>query len=130
MRLLDLLRGSLFGALLSPGAVLPAFAITGRASLSLRLLASGLLLPLTRAATTATAPASAARTFADLPAFVSRFGGFGLFVPTFCDAFLALVALLLVLMLMRGCLGMRVGVGWPLAFPATFRTPASAPPAP
>ena len=96
---------------------------------ALRLLASGLLRPLTRAATTAAAPASPARTFADLPAFVSRFGGFGLFAAFF-DAFLALVALLLVLMLMRGCVGMRVGVGWPLAFAAAFRTPASAPPAP
>lgn len=105
MRLLDLLRRSLFGALLSPGAVLPAFAIAGRpCHVALRLLASGLLRPLTRTATTATAPASPARTFADLPAFVSRFGGFGLFAPTFCDAFLALVALLLVLM--RGCVGM------------------------
>lgn len=114
MRLLDLLRRSLFGALLSPGAVLPAFAIAGRPSLfmlrclgpdvALRLLASGLLRPLTRAATTAAAPASPARTFADLAAaFVSRFGGFGLFAA-FVDTFLALVALLLVLM--RGCVGM------------------------
>ena len=94
-----------------------------------KLLRRGALWPLTGPAAASATPASASRTFAGSAPSSSRLGALAFLACALGGDVFALLALLVIL-LVRFDAGVRMGMGWPLAFGAALGTPSSAPPAP